>query len=135
MEIALMSDQSENLGEQRARQLFGDARYERTRANEPATARRDLLRLADEVVFGRVYTRAGLSLHERSLCTIACLTALRELTQLRAHIGGALNVGVPEQSVIEVITQVAMYAGFPAALNAMGVADECFAAFKSGVTG
>ena len=53
---------------------------------------------------------------------------MRELTQLRAHIGGALNIGVTEQRGGEVITQVAMYAGFPAALNAMAVADECFAA-------
>jgi 4-carboxymuconolactone decarboxylase len=115
-------------GERRARLLFGDERYERTRADEPATARRDLLRLADEVVFGRVYSRAGLSRRQRSLCTIACLTALREPVQLHAHIAGALNIGVTAREVVEVITQVAMYAGFPAALNAMAVADECFAA-------
>jgi 4-carboxymuconolactone decarboxylase len=90
--------------------------------------RRDLLRLADEVVFGRVYSRAGLSRRQRSLCTIACLTALREPVQLHAHIAGALNIGVTAREVVEVITQVAMYAGFPAALNAMAVADECFAA-------
>jgi 4-carboxymuconolactone decarboxylase len=122
-----MGEAEARVGEREARALFGDERYDRTRTNAPVTARRDLLRLADDVVFGQVYSRPGLSRQQRSLCTIACLTALREPVQLRAHIGGALHVGVSPEEIVEAITQAAMYAGFPAALNAMAVADECFA--------
>jgi 4-carboxymuconolactone decarboxylase len=58
------------------------------------------------------------------MCTIAALTVLREPVQLSAHIGGALNVGVTAGQIEEIITQMAMYSGFPAALNAMLVLDE-----------
>jgi 4-carboxymuconolactone decarboxylase len=115
-------------GEKRARAVFGDERYERTRVNASPGHRRDLLGFADEVVFGRVYSRPGLTPQQRSLCTVAALTALGHSAQLRAHIGGALHVGVTEDEIVEVITQMAMYAGFPAALNAMQIADECLSA-------
>ncbi|MGC0367384.1 4-carboxymuconolactone decarboxylase [Rhodococcus sp. 27YEA15] len=114
------------VGESKARELFGDKRYEATRTNAPAGRRRDLIRLADSVVFGQVYPRPGLTPEQRSLSTVAALTVLGQLPQLRAHVTGALNVGVSEDEIAEVITQMAMYAGFPAALNAMQVADECF---------
>jgi 4-carboxymuconolactone decarboxylase len=131
-EASQRASESAAEGEKRARALFGDDRYERTRVNVPPGHRRDLLRLADEVVFGRVYSRPGLSPQQRSLCTIAALTALGHYPQLRAHIDGALHVGVAEDEIIEAITQMAMYAGFPAALNAMQVADECLSALDSG---
>lgn len=118
--------------EKRARALFGDERYEHSRVHARPGHRRDLLGLADEVVFGRVYARPGLDPARRSLCTVAALTALGQLTQLRAHIGGALHVGVREEEIVEVITQMAMYAGFPAALNAMEVADEVLATVTDG---
>jgi 4-carboxymuconolactone decarboxylase len=114
-------------GEQQARQLFGDARYEQTRDPRLQTHRRQLLALADEVVFGKVYSGRELSIQQRALCTISALTVLGQATQLRAHIGGALNVGVTPATIAAVIEQMAMYGGFPAALNAMQVADECFA--------
>ncbi|OLT23170.1 hypothetical protein BJF78_06930 [Pseudonocardia sp. CNS-139] len=112
-------------GERNARALFGDERYRRTRVDAAPSRRRDLLGFADEVVFGRVYARDGLSPQQRSLCTIAALTVLGHPAQLRAHIGGALNVGVSPEEIVEVITQMAMYGGFPPALNAMEIADEC----------
>jgi 4-carboxymuconolactone decarboxylase len=120
--------------ERQARRLFGDERYEASRVNVPESARRDLLRLADDVVFGQVYAREGLTLHQRSMCTIAALTVLREPAQLRVHIGGALNVGITPEQITEVIRQMAMYAGFPAALNAMAVADECIDTHRQRVT-
>jgi 4-carboxymuconolactone decarboxylase len=112
-------------GQRIARALFGDERYERTRVSAPPSHRRDLLNFADEVVFGRVYSRPGLTPQQRSLCTVAALTVLGHAAQLRAHIGGALHVGVTPDQIVEVITQMAMYSGFPPALNAMEVADEC----------
>jgi 4-carboxymuconolactone decarboxylase len=118
-----MADRERAEGERQARRLFGDHRYDESRA--PADrARRRLLALADEIVFGRVYSRPGLTLPERAMCTVAALTVLREPVQLRAHIGGALNAGVTPEQLEEVITQMAVYAGFPAALNAMLVLDE-----------
>ena len=118
-----MSDRDRAEGERQARRLFGDRRYEESRS--PANrARRRLLDFADEIVFGRVYPRPGLTSRERSMCTVGALTALREPVQLRAHIGGALNVGVTPEQLEELIIQMAMYAGFPAALNAMQVLDE-----------
>jgi len=129
-----MADREQSEAERQARRLFGDERYEASRVNAPESARRDLLRLADDVVFGQVYTRDGLTLQQRSMCTVAALTVLREPTQLRVHIGGALNIGISPEHIIEVIRQMAMYAGFPAALNAMAVADECIDAYRDRIT-
>jgi 4-carboxymuconolactone decarboxylase len=125
-----MADREQSEAERQARRLFGDDRYEASRVNAPESARRDLLRLADDVVFGQVYTRDGLTLQQRSMCTVAALTVLREPAQLRVHIGGALNIGILPEQIIEVIHQMAMYAGFPAALNAMAVADECIDTYR-----
>jgi 4-carboxymuconolactone decarboxylase len=129
-----MGDHERAEGERQARRLFGDSRYEESRAPSDR-ARRRLLALADEVAFGRVYSRPGLTLPERAMCTVAALTVLREPVQLRAHMGGALNVGVTPEQLEEVITQMAMYAGFPAALNAMLVLDETLDRSALGGTG
>jgi 4-carboxymuconolactone decarboxylase len=119
-------------GESQARRLFGDERYERSRVQSPPGHRRDLLALADEVVFGKVYTRPGLPLESRALCTIAALTVLGHAEQLRVHIGAALRLGIAPETVAEVITQMAMYGGFPAALNAARVLDQAAEEAKEG---
>jgi 4-carboxymuconolactone decarboxylase len=111
-------------GERRARELFGDARYEASRVDAPAGFRRDLLAVADQIVFGQIYARPGIDLELRSLCTVSALTVLGHREQLKVHIAAALRIGVPADQIAEVITQMAMYAGFPAALNAMAVLDE-----------
>jgi 4-carboxymuconolactone decarboxylase len=80
-----------------------------------------------EFAFGDIHCRPGLSLRSRELATIAALTTLGNAApQLRAHIDGALNVGCAEREIVEVILQMSLYAGFPAALNAMQVAREVF---------
>jgi 4-carboxymuconolactone decarboxylase len=114
-------------GETQARRLFGDERYQRSRVDAPPGYRRDLLSLADEVVFGKVYARPGLPLETRALCTVAALTVLGHAEQLRVHIGAALRLGVSQEMIAEVITQMAMYGGFPAALNAARVLDDAAA--------
>ncbi len=87
----------------------------------------DLARYTIEFPFGDVYTRPGLDLKSREIATVAALTALGNATpQLKVHIHGALNVGCSRQEVIEVIIQMAVYAGFPAALNGMFAAQEVF---------
>jgi 4-carboxymuconolactone decarboxylase len=87
----------------------------------------DLGRFVVEFGFGEIFSRPGLDLRTRELCTIASLTTLGNAPkQLRAHILGALNAGCTRQEVIEVILQMAVYAGFPAALNGVVAARDAF---------
>lgn len=88
----------------------------------------DLGRFVVEFPFGDIYSRPGLEAQSRSLVTIASLVTLgHALPQLKSHIDGALNVGCTKEQIVEVIMQMAVYAGFPAALNGMIVAKEVFA--------
>ncbi|WP_320152817.1 carboxymuconolactone decarboxylase family protein [uncultured Tolumonas sp.] len=88
----------------------------------------DLARYVIEFPFGDIYTRPGLDLKSREIATVAALTALGNAApQLKVHIHGALNVGCTETEIVEVIMQMAVYAGFPAALNGMFAAKEVFA--------
>jgi len=87
----------------------------------------DLARYVIEFPFGDVYNRKGLDLRSREIATVAALTALgNAIQQLKFHIHGALNVGVSREEIIEIIIQMAVYAGFPAALNAMKAEKEVF---------
>ncbi len=87
----------------------------------------DLAKYTIEFPFGDIYQRPGLDLKSRELATVAALTALGHCQpQLNVHINGALNVGCKSEEILEVIIQMAVYAGFPAALNGMLVAKEVF---------
>ena len=87
----------------------------------------DLAKYTIEFPFGEIYQREGLDLRSREIATVAALTALGHCQpQLHVHIHGALNVGCKPEEIIEVIIQMAVYAGFPAALNGMFVAKEVF---------
>ena len=87
----------------------------------------DLARYTIEFPFGDIYQRPGLDLKSRELATVSALTALGHCApQLKVHIHGALNVGVTPEQIVEVIIQMAVYAGFPAALNGMTAAKEVF---------
>ncbi|OAT23827.1 4-carboxymuconolactone decarboxylase [Buttiauxella gaviniae ATCC 51604] len=91
----------------------------------------DFARLLIEFPFGDIYSRTGLDLKAREIAVVAALTALGNATpQLKVHIQGALNVGCSEQEIIEVIMQMAVYAGFPCALNGLFAAKEVFAQIK-----
>ncbi|MFV0569794.1 MAG: carboxymuconolactone decarboxylase family protein [Citrobacter portucalensis] len=84
-----------------------------------------------EFPFGDIYSRPGLDLRSREIATVAALTALGNATpQLKVHIGAALHVGLAQDEIIEVIMQMAVYAGFPAALNGLFAAKEVFASHK-----
>ena len=87
----------------------------------------DFARMLIEFPFGDVYARPGLDLKSRQIATVAALTALGTAApQLRVHIHGALTVGCSREEVVEVIMQMAIYAGFPAALNGLAAAGEVF---------
>ena len=81
-----------------------------------------------EFPFGDIYSRPGLGLREREIATIAALAAMGNATpQLRVHIRAGLNVGLTRAEITEVLMQMAVYAGFPAALNGLFAAREVFA--------
>lgn len=88
----------------------------------------DFARYLIEFPFGDIYSRPGLGLKSREIAVVAALTALgNSAPQLKVHIQGAINVGVTRAEVVETIMQMAVYAGFPAALNGLMVAKEVFA--------
>lgn len=88
----------------------------------------DLARYIIEFPFGDIYSRPGLDLRSREVATIAALTAMGTAApQLKVHIRAGLNVGLSREEVTEIIMQMAVYAGFPAALNGLTVAREAFA--------
>jgi 4-carboxymuconolactone decarboxylase len=89
----------------------------------------DMARLVVEFPYGDIYSRPGLDIKRRELITIASLTTLGYAKdQLKAHVDNALNVGCTKEEIVEVIMQMAIYAGFPAALNGLLVAKEAFQA-------
>ena len=100
-------------GPSRAEQMFGDF--------APA-----LVGFTDDVLFGQVWTRPELSPRERSLVTVASLVSGGNSEQLVRHLSLAKQNGLTEEELIEVITHLAFYAGWPKAMAAMGVAKKVF---------
>ena len=82
--------------------------------------------LTETVLFGDIWERTELSKRDRSLVTVSALVALNRTEQLRFHLQRALENGVQRQELIEVITHLAFYSGWPTAVNAVAVAKEVF---------
>ncbi|PZO00784.1 MAG: 4-carboxymuconolactone decarboxylase [Hyphomicrobiales bacterium] len=88
----------------------------------------DFARYVIEFPFGDIYSRPGLDLRSREVATIAALAALGHAApQLKVHIRAGLNVGLTQAEIVEILMQMAVYAGFPAALNGLFAAREVFA--------
>jgi 4-carboxymuconolactone decarboxylase len=85
-----------------------------------------LVGFTDNVLFGEVWERTDLSRKERSLITVAALTTMGNTDQLRFHLDFAKTNGATEAELIEAITHLAFYAGWPKAMAAMAVAKEVF---------
>lgn len=80
-----------------------------------------------EFPFGDIYTRKNLDLKSREIATIAALTIMGNASaQLKVHIHAGLNVGCSKEEIVEVIMQMAVYGGFPCALNGLFAAKEVF---------
>jgi 4-carboxymuconolactone decarboxylase len=80
--------------------------------------------LVTQFVFGMFWSRPGLDTRSRSLCTVAQLAALGRTDELKAHLHGALNLGISRDELIEVLMQTACYAGVPAAVQALDAAAD-----------
>jgi 4-carboxymuconolactone decarboxylase len=103
-------------------------------SKEPSAAQRTigdfapkLVELTDQVLFGDVWERKELSKRDRSLITVAALIALNRQEQLRFHLNHALKNGLTKEELIETITHLAFYAGWPNAMSSITVAKEVFA--------
>ena len=83
-----------------------------------------LVELTDRVLFGDVWERQDLSKRDRSLITVAALIALNRPEQLRFHLDKALDNGLKKEELIEAITHLAFYSGWPNAMTAIMVAKE-----------
>ena len=97
----------------RAQALFGDVNPK-------------LAELTDNVLFGDIWKRPGLSPRDRSLVTVSALVAMNRPDQLRSHLQRARDNGLSEGELIEAITHLAFYAGWPSAVAASVVAKEVF---------
>lgn len=87
----------------------------------------DFARYLIEFPFGDIYSRPGLDIRSREIATIAALTAMGTAApQLKVHIEAGLNVGLSRDEITEIIMQMAVYAGFPAALNGLFAAKDVF---------
>jgi 4-carboxymuconolactone decarboxylase len=84
----------------------------------------DFFPLVTQFAFGMFWSRPELPVRDRSLITCAMLAALGRLDELRGHLAGARNLGIPREQLVEVLMQVAVYAGVPAAVSALRVAAE-----------
>ena len=100
-------------------------------ATQPSTARDrvraiapKLIELTENVLFGDVWERPGLSKRDRSLITVAALVALNRTEQLRGHLERAINNGLTKSEIIECVTHLAFYSGWPTAMSAALVAKD-----------
>jgi 4-carboxymuconolactone decarboxylase len=94
---------------------------DRVRATVPK-----LIETTEKVLFGDIWERPELSKRDRSLITCAVLVATYRPEQLKGHLGRALHNGVTQEELGELITHVAFYAGWPAAISAAGIAKDVF---------
>ncbi len=86
--------------------------------------------ITDNVLFADVWERPGLAVRDRCLITVASLVALNRTEQLRFHLERALQHGVTRDEIVEVITHLAFYSGWPTAMSAMLIAKDVFAQAK-----
>lgn len=86
----------------------------------------DLSRFVIEFPYSEIYTRNEVDLKTRELCTVAAITAIGAIPQLKDHINAALNVGNSPSEIVEIIMQMSAYAGFPKAINGIIAAKEVF---------
>lgn len=106
-------------------QHLAAGRLEQFLTSDVAEVAPDFARMAVEFPFGDLYARDGLDLRSREIAAIASLATLGDARpQLQNHVRAALNLGVTKREIIEILMQTAVYAGFPAALAAIGACHD-----------
>lgn len=108
------------------RSVLGDAHVDRAEANKTPFDT-DFQQFITETAWGTVWSRSGLEIKTRHLLTIAMMAALGKEHELAMHIRATANTGVTSEEVKEVLLQVAIYAGVPAANTAMAIAKRVYA--------
>ncbi len=94
----------------------------------------DFKNMVRDFAFGEIYSRPGLDLKSRQLATVAALAALNNSPlELKAHLHGALALGWKKEELVELLMQMSLYAGFPAAIHALLIAKEVFAEHQATV--
>ena len=126
-----MSDQKYEQGMKVRRAVLGDQHVDRAEANKTAFDA-DFQRLITETAWGSVWSRPQLDRKTRHLLTIAMLAALGHDNELAMHIRATQNTGVTPDDVKEVLMQVAVYAGIPAANSAFAIAKKVYAEINIG---
>lgn len=86
-----------------------------------------LVRYTDDILFGDVWEGSDLPKRDRSLVTIAALVAMNRTEQLGPHITRGLGNGLTEEEIVEAITHLAFYSGWPTAMSAIAIARDRFA--------
>lgn len=108
-------------------EVYGDPDAAKKQMESWSDIAPDMPRFIMEFAYGDIYSRPGLDMQKREIATVAALVALGTATpQLKTHIRASLNVGVKEEAIVETILQMALYAGFPASLNALTAARDVF---------
>ena len=120
-----MPDEKYKRGMQIRKSVLGEDHVNRAEANK-SDFDADFQRLITEVAWGSVWSRPGLNKKTRHLLTIAMLAALGNHEELAMHIRATRNTGVTPQEVKEVLLQVAVYAGIPAANAAVAIAKRVY---------
>lgn len=110
------------------KQVLGEAPVAQRVNSAQGELNADLQQYLTEFAWGDIWSRRQLSLRDRSLATIAMLAAQNRPTELKTHIGGAINNGMTMEEVAEVFLHAAVYCGFPAAMTCMRLAREVAAA-------
>jgi 4-carboxymuconolactone decarboxylase len=120
-----MSDELYNKGMQTRRSVLGNEYVDNAEKNK-TDFDKDFQEYITSNAWGSIWSRPGLTKRERSLVTIALLTALNHREELAMHIQAAKNTGTTEDDIKEVLLQTAIYAGVPAANGAFKIAKEIF---------
>ena len=121
-----MADEKYDQGMKIRRAVLGDAHVDRAEANKTAFTA-DFQRFITETAWGDIWARPGLERKTRHLVTIAVLAALGQEQELALHIRATANTGVTAAEVKEILLQVAVYAGVPAANTAFAIAQKVYA--------
>ena len=118
-----MTDNTFERGDARRREVLGDSHVDRSDAGTTEFTE-EFMAFITRYAWGDVWTRPGLEKKTRSLLNLAMLAALNRESEFKLHVKGALNNGVTSEDIKEVLFQVSIYAGVPAALSAFQWAQE-----------